>query len=119
MWDITVVTNVCLKSVQGMQNQEFLFSRFAESLLRATDCIFDLMNNGPIGQFGIGDGEHESVFQKWLGEIADAFIKSTQKGGESKIVDTARHAGRAGQGMGGDDWQRLNAAMMGTQPQMA
>ena len=110
-----VVANVCLKIVRGMQNPEFLFSTFAQSLLRATDCIFDLMNNGPIGQFGIGDGEHESVFQEWLGEIADAFIKSTQKGGESKIVDTAHAAASAGTSI----WQQLNAARRGPSLQMA
>jgi hypothetical protein len=102
-----------------MQKPEFLFSQFAESLCRTSDCIFSTMASGPIGQFGIGDGENESVFQQILGAIGDAFIRSTQQADNAaKSFGVARAAAGVGQG-GRNIWQQFNAAMMGPQAQMA
>ncbi len=102
-----------------MQKPEFLFSQFAESLCRTSDCIFSTMASGPIGQFGIGDGENESVFQQILGAIGDAFIRSTQQAGNAaKSSGVANAVASVGTGMS-NMWQQLGAAMRGHQAQMA
>ena len=102
-----------------MQNSEFCFSQFAESLCRTSDCIFSTMASGPIGQFGIADGENESVFQQILGAIGDAFIRSTQQAGNaarsSGVAHAAGSVGKAPSNM----WQQFNAAMRGRQSQVS
>ncbi len=100
-----------------MQNSEFCFSQFAESLCRTSDCIFSTMASGPIGQFGIADGENESVFQQILGAIGDAFIRSTQQAGNAARSSGVAHAAASVGKSAINMWQQFNAATMGRQAQ--
>jgi hypothetical protein len=114
MWDSK---SVSVETV--MENQEFLFSKFAEGLCKTTDCIFSTMGNGPVGQFGIGDGENESIFQQVLGQIADAFIRSTQQGNVSqRASQTAGSAVQSGGPSIIDTMNRMNNLRVSQQAAM-